>query len=111
MSIILVAIILIFIFYAIRRRRGEKFTVIRSEPKTRLEIESDYIDFEPDIISVNDLNMRLAKKNIATGRHAADANRGAQKSRVNYYRDIFEEEFERNEGQDWWEEHIDSSRF
>lgn len=105
MAIIIVVLLLVLIYWIYMNYRGknetEQFTVIRSDPQNaRLELENYFEEEAEDDL---DINSRIAKKNIETGKHAADANRGAQKSRVEYLRPMFEEDFERNEELNWWE--------
>lgn len=105
MIVILIILVLILLFWIYRKNNAgsEKFTIIRSDPQnSRLESEA-YSVFEDNEPEQLDMNERMMKKNQALGRLNADASRGAQKNRVDYFRHIFQDEFERNEEKDWWE--------
>jgi hypothetical protein len=130
MLIILILLVLLLIYWIYYRSRPEKFTIIKSDPqnayleKTANNVfektdtgyfESHYtphfIEGKMNNMNEKDMNERMMEKNIELGKNVINANRGAQKSRVDYFRKIFGEELDENEKRDWWEKHTDSSSF
>lgn len=115
---LVILILLVLIYWIYYNRCPEKFTIIKSDPqnayleKTAEKVFSDPpFHYAEGIMKEKDMNERMMEKNIELGKNVINANRGAQKNRVAYFRDIFGLELDENEKRDWWEKHTDSTTF
>lgn len=96
MLVIVVVIVIVIIYYIYHKDNFEIIKVIMPAPAQKFYIE--------EIPEKLDLNSKMTKKMLQTGKQAEIINRGLTKSSVDVLRPIFKKELDYNEDLEWWNE-------